>query len=80
MVITVGLRPDLGGSVEVSIDDGAVTIKGTNCLYILGDPAKERSGEEFLTEVYLTVPLSRCQIFWKIVPGELKEPAQAKKK
>lgn len=64
----------------MSIDDGAVTIKGTNCLYILGDPATRKSREQFMTEIHLTVPLARCQIFWKIVPGELKNPAQAKKK
>ena len=60
-------RPDRGGSLTIRVDEGAVTIHGTQCRYVIGHPkhADRTVAEKVLTEVRMTLPLERCQITWK---------------
>ena len=58
--------PERGGSLEVEIEDGAVTVRGKNCRFVWCDvKKKQRQGEKIVAEVEITIPLAQCQINWK---------------
>lgn len=71
LIMVLACDPD-GGILNVSIEDGAVTMTGKNCTYATTDAERERKSKKpisrkKLQEFQFTVPLSRCQIVWKFV-------------
>jgi SH3-like domain-containing protein len=63
-----------GASLDVEIEDGAVTIRGRKCRFVWCDvKKKQRQGEKVLAEVEVTIPLAQCQINWRFVETELPE-------
>ena len=67
MVLHRGEEPD--SVLNVSIDEGAVTIFAQNCQYAVTDNERERKGKrpnslKKVSEFRLTLPLARCQITW----------------
>ena len=69
LIMALHRADDNGSSLEVSIEEGAVTISGRNCRYVATDVERERKGkkpatEKMASEFHLTVPLARCQINW----------------
>jgi hypothetical protein len=66
-------RPDHGSSLIIGVADGAVSVHGKQCRYVVGNPkdALTRPGtEKVLAEIHLTLPLQRCQITWKYAEAE----------
>ena len=70
--MSVAPRPDRGGSLTIRVEEGAVTIHGTQCRYVIGHPehADRTVAEKVLAEVQMTLPLERCQITWKYTEAE----------
>jgi hypothetical protein len=70
MSLAAGL--DRGGSLTIRVEQGAVSIHGKRCRYVIGNPKElTRPGtEKVLEEVQMTLPLERCQITWKYAEAE----------
>jgi hypothetical protein len=67
IAMSLAAGPDRGGSLNIRVEEGAVTIHGKQCRYVVGNPkdALTRPGaEKVLAEVQMTLPLERCQITW----------------
>jgi SH3-like domain-containing protein len=72
--LSLSPAPEDGASLDVEIEDGAVTIRGRNCRFVWCDVnKKQKQGEKVLAEVEITVPLAQCQINWRFVEAELPE-------
>jgi hypothetical protein len=70
---SLAASPDHGGSLTIRVEQGAVTIHGKQCRYVVGHPkdALTRPGtEKVLAEVHMTLPLERCQITWKYAEAD----------
>ena len=70
MVLATGAEN--GGTLDVSVAHETVHISGRNCQYRIHDVNGRLTGakgitEKHLSEIELTLPLSRCQITWKHV-------------
>src|SRR5262249_39377368 len=62
---------DAGGTLDVEVDGGAVTIRGKNCRFVWCSVEKKRKeGEKLLAEVVITVPLARWQGNWSFVEAD----------
>jgi len=62
---------DAGGTLDVEIDNGSVTMRGKNCRFVGWNVERKRTeGEKLLAEVEITVPLAQCQINWTFVEAE----------
>ena len=70
MVLTRG--SENGGTLDVCITHETVNISGRKCQYRIHDIDGQLTGakgivEKLLSEIDITLPLSRCQITWKHV-------------
>jgi len=61
------LIPEPGGSLQVDVRDGVVTVTGKHCRHLQGENAKKPKdvARQVLDEVHLTIITSHCQITWK---------------
>jgi hypothetical protein len=76
--VQMSLFPEPGGSLQVDLRDGAVTITGKRCRHLQGENAKRPKdvARQVLEEVHLTIITSHCQITWKCtVAAESKREA-----
>lgn len=73
--VQMSLIPETGGSLQVRVEDGAVTVTGRKCRLMQGESAKKPKhvGKTFLAEVQLTIPLCRCLITWKAIVSTAQE-------
>jgi hypothetical protein len=65
--MSLAVPPGSGGTLDVTIRDGAVVVRGSKCLLGTGDrldPGK-RTGERAVAEIHMTLALARCQVVWK---------------
>ncbi len=70
------LIPEPGGSLQVDVRDGVVTVTGKKCRHLQGENAKKPKdvARQVLEDVHLTIITSHCQITWECtVAGECKE-------
>jgi hypothetical protein len=70
----MSLAPDAGagGTLDVEIEGGAVTLRGKNCRFVWCHIEKrKKEGEKLLAEVEITVPLAQCQINWTFVEAQV---------
>ena len=59
--VQMSLVPETGGSLQVSVKEGAITVSGKQCRHLHGDDV----AHQVLAEVRLTIISTRCQITWK---------------
>lgn len=61
------LIPEPGGSLQVDVRDGVVTVIGKHCRHMQGENAKKPNDVvcQTLKDVRLTIITSHCQITWK---------------
>ena len=77
--VQMSLFAEPGGSLQVDVDKGAVTITGKQCWHLQGEDAKKLKNvaRQILAEVHLTILTTRCQITWKsVVASEEKKTRQ----
>jgi len=67
--VQMSLTPEEGGSLQVAVENGVVTITGERCWHRQGEQAKSDSKVrgQLLSTVHLTVLTDRCLITWKSV-------------
>jgi hypothetical protein len=71
--MSLAASPDRGGILTIHVQDGAVTLHGKECQYVIGDrkDALTRQGTvKGLAEIHMTLPLQRCQITWRYAESE----------
>ncbi|HLJ10209.1 MAG TPA: hypothetical protein VKU82_03420 [Planctomycetaceae bacterium] len=69
----MSLAPDreAGGTLDVELDGGAVTVRGKLCRFVWCHvKKKKKAGEKLLAEVEITIPLAQCQINWTFVDAD----------
>ena len=78
--VQMSLIPEPGGSLQVDVDNGVVTITGKQCRHLQGEDAKKPKdlGHQILAELHLTILTTRCQVTWKsVVASEEKKNRQS---
>ena len=71
--MSLAAGPDRGASLTIRVEEGAVTIHGKQCRYVVGHPKvglTPPGPAKVLAEVQMTLPLERCQITWKYAEAE----------
>ncbi len=65
--VGMSLIPEPGGSLQVDVRDGVVTVTGKQCRHLQGEDARKPKdvAHQVLAEVHMTIITSRCQITWK---------------
>ena len=61
------LIPEPGGSLQIEIGNGVVTITGKQCRHSQGEIATKPKevAHQIFAEVHMTILTTRCQITWK---------------
>jgi hypothetical protein len=69
--VQMSLIPEPGGSLQVDVRDGVVTVTGKQCRHSQGEDARKPKdvAQQVLAEVHMTIVTSRCQITWKSAPA-----------
>ena len=67
--VQMTLAPEEGGSLQVLVENGVVTVTGKQCRQLQGEHATKSSKitHQILAEVQMTVITDRCQITWRCV-------------
>ena len=65
--VQMSLTPEPGGSLQVDVRDGVVTVTGKQCRRLQGEGATKPKevAKQVLAEVRLAIITTRCQITWK---------------
>lgn len=69
--VLMTLTPERNGSLQVEVENGMVTISGSNCRRTQCEDAAEPSdiAPQMLTEIQMTVLTTRCTATWRTVLG-----------
>jgi hypothetical protein len=71
--VQMSLAPEAGGTLQVDVREGVVTVTGKQCRHSQGEAAKKPKdvASQVLADVHMTIIGSLCQITWK---ARVKEP------
>ena len=64
--VQMSLMPEPGGSLQVEVGNGIVTITGKQCRHLQGEIPKGVA-HQILAEVHMTILATYCQITWKSI-------------
>jgi hypothetical protein len=69
--VLMTLTPERNGSLQIEVENGMVTISGSNCRHTQGEDAKTPGdvARQHLTEIQMTVLTTRCTATWRTVHG-----------
>jgi hypothetical protein len=65
--VQMSLIPEPGGSLQIDVRDGVVTVVGKQCRHSQGEDARKPKdvAHQVLAEVHMTIITPRCQITWR---------------